>query len=156
MPRFDLDLDRVSRQHYITGKAAINFPWPGATTGGWHRNGYWNKESGQVKVSLAGLHLPDTTAYLSDTGILDASPELLRRGWPVERQIFIADHFRATADMVISWAIGTAPRCSIELDDWFPGSQDYSRIVELLTVVIYKLDASPGERLALWLQGQCQ
>ena len=35
-PLFDFDLKRVSRTHYITGKAAINFPDPGSTTGGWH------------------------------------------------------------------------------------------------------------------------
>jgi hypothetical protein len=28
-PLFDLDLKRVSREHYITGKAAINFPAAG-------------------------------------------------------------------------------------------------------------------------------
>ena len=33
-PIFDFDLKRVSRQHYITGKAAINFPHAGSTTGG--------------------------------------------------------------------------------------------------------------------------
>lgn len=29
---FDLDLARVTETHYITGKAAINFPWSGSTT----------------------------------------------------------------------------------------------------------------------------
>lgn len=29
-PLFDFDLKRVSRRHYITGKAAVNFPLPGA------------------------------------------------------------------------------------------------------------------------------
>lgn len=29
-PLFDFDLKRVSHQHYITGKAAINFPNPGS------------------------------------------------------------------------------------------------------------------------------
>lgn len=33
-PLFDFDLKRVSREHYITGKAAINFPRPQTTTGG--------------------------------------------------------------------------------------------------------------------------
>ena len=26
-PLFDFDLKRVSREHYVTGKAAINFPY---------------------------------------------------------------------------------------------------------------------------------
>ncbi|EJL05109.1 hypothetical protein PflQ2_3287 [Pseudomonas fluorescens Q2-87] len=31
-PLIDFDLKRVSRENYITGKAAINFPHPGSTT----------------------------------------------------------------------------------------------------------------------------
>ncbi len=58
MPRFDVDLCRVSREHYITGKASINFPWPATTTGGWHHLSYWDRDAGQVKVSLAGIHYP--------------------------------------------------------------------------------------------------
>lgn len=33
-PLFDFDLKRVSREHYVTGKAAINFPHAGSTTAG--------------------------------------------------------------------------------------------------------------------------
>lgn len=154
MSRFDVDLSRVSRSHYITGKAAINFYWPDATTGGWHRTAYWDKEAGQVKVSLAGIHFPDTTAYLDDAGIVDAGPELRRRGWKVEREIFIADHFRATADMVIAWSSSTAPRCNVELNDWFSEDQDFCRIVELLTAVTARLDSLPRQRLDGWLEDQ--
>ncbi|MFP3325686.1 hypothetical protein R0K05_21755, partial [Planococcus sp. SIMBA_160] len=85
--------------------------------------GYWDKEASQVKVSLAGVHFPDTTAFLGDTGILDAAPELRRRGWIVAREIFIADHYRAAADLVIAWSLGKAPRCNVELGDWFPENE---------------------------------
>lgn len=34
-PLFDLNLKRVTREHYITGKAVINFP-SNDDTGGWH------------------------------------------------------------------------------------------------------------------------
>lgn len=54
-PLFDIDLKRVSRERYITGKAAINFPAPGSTTGGWHFLSYSDRESGIAKVSLAGI-----------------------------------------------------------------------------------------------------
>lgn len=64
-PLFDFDLKRVSHQHYITGKAAINFPHPGSTTGGWHFLSYFDREAGVVKVSLAGIHYPDTDAFLA-------------------------------------------------------------------------------------------
>lgn len=55
---FDFDLKRVSRKNYLTGKAAINFPYQGSTTGGWHFLSYFDRESGETKMSLAGiLHL---------------------------------------------------------------------------------------------------
>lgn len=61
-PLFDLNLKRVTREHYITGKAAINFP-SNDDTGGWHFLSHWNRESGVAKVSLAGVHYPDTAAF---------------------------------------------------------------------------------------------
>ena len=65
-PLFDFDLKRVSREHYVTGIAAINFPYSGGTTGGWYFLSYFDRESGVTKVSLAGIHYPDTTAFFSD------------------------------------------------------------------------------------------
>lgn len=62
-PLFDFDLKRVSREHYVTGKAAINFPHSGSTTGGWHYLSHFDRVSGVAKVSLAGVHYPDTTVF---------------------------------------------------------------------------------------------
>jgi hypothetical protein len=75
-PLFDVDLTRVSQVHYITGKAAINFPHPASTTGGWHFLSYFDRESGVAKVSLAGIHYPDTTDYFSDLDITDVTAQL--------------------------------------------------------------------------------
>ena len=69
-PLFDFDLKRVSRTHYITGKAAINFPQPGSTTGGWHFLSYFDRDSGVAKVSLASIHYPDTTGFFGRTGVI--------------------------------------------------------------------------------------
>lgn len=41
---FDLNLQRVTREHYITGKTAINFPDIESTTGGWHYLSYFGRE----------------------------------------------------------------------------------------------------------------
>jgi hypothetical protein len=64
--RFDFDLKRVSREHYITGKAAVNFAHPESTTGGWHSLSYSDRESGVAKVSLAGiLNWPNDFGHLN-------------------------------------------------------------------------------------------
>ncbi|WP_371929247.1 hypothetical protein [Pseudomonas sp. 43A] len=57
----DLDLKRVSREHYITGKAAINLPHAESTTDAWHLVLYFERETGISKVSLEGIQYPDTT-----------------------------------------------------------------------------------------------
>lgn len=75
-PLFDFDLKRVSHKHYITGKAAINFPHPGSTTGGWHFLSYFDRDFGVAKVSLAGIHYPDPTDYFGDLGITDVTDQL--------------------------------------------------------------------------------
>lgn len=95
-PRFDFDLKRVAREHYITGQSAINFPHAGSITGGWHFLSYFDRESGVAKVSLAGIHYTDTTAYFGDLGITGVNDQLAERGWIVEgRRLLTADHYPA-------------------------------------------------------------
>jgi hypothetical protein len=48
-----------------------------------------------LRVSLAGIHYPATIAFLGDEGIFEARLELQRRDWPSEREVYIANHFRA-------------------------------------------------------------
>lgn len=154
MRNFDLDLKRVTYVHYITGKAAINFPWIHATSGGWHYLSYWNSTTGQAKVWLAGIHYPGTSNYFGDTGIMNASEELKRRGWQVDHQVYIADHFRATGDMVLAWAFGQSKHCNVELSEWFPDNGDLDKVVDLLNSTLSKLDISPRDRLIQWLAAQ--
>ena len=132
-PQFDFDLKRVSRENYITGKAAINFPHQGSTTGGWHFLSYFDRGSGETKVSLAGIHYPDTTAYFGDLGIIDATDELAKRGWSVDGyRLFMADHYRAAADMIVRWALSESNHCSVEIDDWFSSHAERQRLLEIL------------------------
>ncbi|MGF6329347.1 hypothetical protein ABH909_002225 [Pseudomonas sp. BS3782 TE3695] len=130
---FDLDLKRVSREHYITGKAAINFPATGGTTGGWHFLSYFDRESGVAKVSLAGIHYPDTTEFFGDVGIFEVTDQLTRRGWPSEgKTLFMADHYRAAADMLVRWALSESSHCNVETSEWFPAAIDRQRFLTLL------------------------
>ncbi|WP_339101282.1 hypothetical protein WKQ99_10135 [Pseudomonas atacamensis] len=154
-PLFDLNLSRVTREHYITGKAAINFPFPGVTTGGWHFMSYWSQDSGVCKVSLAGIHIPDTTGFFGDAGIVDASQVLADRGWSSERDIWMADHFRAAADMVVRWALSESQHCSVEIADWFPADEDRQRFLELLAVGSARLcELGKLDRVERWLSTQ--
>jgi len=155
-PLFDFDLKRVSHKHYITGKAAINFPHPGSTTGGWHYLAYFDLEAGLAKVSLAGIHYPDTTAYFGDLGIIDVTDELAKRGWSMEgRRLFMADHDRAAADMIVRWALSESNHCSVEIDDWFSSPAERQRLLEILDTGKPKLsEVGRWQKVEPWLRAQ--
>ena len=155
-PMLDFDLKRVSRENYITGKAAINFPYSGSSTGGWHFLSYFDRESGVAKVSLAGIHYPDTTDYLGDLGITDVTDRLADLGWSVEGQrLFMADHYRAAADMIVRWALSESNHCSVEIDDWFPSRAEKQRLLEILDTGRSKLrEVGRWQKVEAWLRTQ--
>ena len=155
-PLFDLNLSRVTREHYITGKAAINFPNPGLSTGGWHVTSYWDRDSGVCKVSLAGIHFPDTTSFFGDAGIMVVTQVLAERGWESEgRTMWMADHFRAPADMVVRWALSDSQHCNVEIEDWFPSDEDRQRFLKLLETSNARLrELGKLERVERWLEDQ--
>lgn len=155
-PLFDFDLKSVSHQHYITGKAAINFPHPGSTTGGWHFLSYFDRESGVANVSLAGIHYPDTTGYLGDRGVADVTDQLAKRGWFLEgRRLYMADHYRAAADMIVKWALSDSEHCNVDVADWFPSPEDRQKLLRLLAVAKPKLLAMGRlEKMDAWLSSQ--
>lgn len=152
-PLFDFDLKRVSREHYITGKAAINFPYAGSTTGGWHFLSYFDRDSGATKVSLAGIHYPDTAGFFDNLGVMDATEPLAQRGWSVGgRRLYMADHYRAAADMIARWALSDAGHCSVEIDEWFPSPTEKQRLLEMLSGAKPRfLEIGRLQKLGAWL-----
>lgn len=155
-PLFDFDLKRVSRIHYITGKAAINFPHAGSTTGGWHFLSYFDRDSGVAKVSLAGVHYPDTTDFFGDAGVIDVTDDLAMRGWSEDgKRLFMADHYRAAADMVMKWVLSDSKLCNVEVADWFPSSETKQRFFEILNSGRRKLlDPDKLQKMEVWLSSQ--
>lgn len=155
-PLFGFDLKRVSHKHYITGKATINSPHPGSTSSGWHFLSYFDRDSGVAKVSLAGIHYPDTTDYFGDLGITDVTDRLTDLGWSVEGQrLFMADHYRAAADMIVRWAVSESNHCSVEIDDWFPSRAEKQRLLEILDTGRSKLrEVGRWQKVEAWLRTQ--
>ncbi|MCO7624909.1 hypothetical protein NJC08_00590 [Pseudomonas fluorescens] len=155
-PLFDFDLKRVSHTHYITGKAAINFPHPESNTDGWHFMSYFDRDSGVAKVSLAGIHYPDTTDFFGDAGIIDVTEELARRGWSEDgKKLFMADHYRAAADIVIKWTLGDSQHCNVEIADWFPSKCERQGLVMMLDLgKPVLLRRGRLQKMEAWLRSQ--
>lgn len=140
-PLFDLDLKRVCRQHYITEKAAINFPQPESTR--WVAFTVLDRDSGVAKVSLGGIHYPDTTDYFRDLGITDVTDQLAGGGWRVEgRQLYMADHYREAAEMIVKWVLSNSKHCNVEIADWFPSPSDRQKLFGLLELAKTRLLAA--------------
>ena len=152
-PLFDFDLKRVSRTHYITGKAAINFPHAGSTTGGWHFLSYFDREAGAAKVSLAGIHYPDTTGFFDHAGVIDVTEQLAKLGWFAEgRRLFMADHYRAAADMVVKWALSESRHCNVEVAEWFSSPEGRQELLMLLDLGKPKLlEMGRLQKMEAWL-----
>lgn len=155
-PLFDFDLKRVSREHYITGKAAINFPDPDSATGGWHFLSYFDRESGVAKVSLAGIHYPDTAGFFGSLGVMNATEPLAQRGWSVGgRRLYMADHYRAAADMIARWALSDSEHCNVVIDDWFPSPLEKQRLIEVIDVAKPELSqVGRLQKVEAWLSLQ--
>ena len=104
----------------------------------------------------AGAYYPDTTAYFGDLGIIDATDELAKRGWSVDGyRLFMADHYRAAADMIVRWALSESIHCSVEIDDWFPSRAERQRLLETLDTARSKLsEVGRWQKVEAWLRTQ--
>ena len=154
-PLFDSDLSRVSRDNYITGKSSINFPLDDET-GGWHFMSYYDKSKGVFKVSLAGIHFPDTFSYLGNDGVIDVVDQMKRRGIHVNSpHIYMADHYRAAADMIIRWALSERKNCNVEINEWFPKPEDQNRLFDYIAKAKQKLqEVGKWTKVDCWMGSQ--
>ena len=111
---------------------------------------------GVAKVSLAGIHYPHTTGYFDDLGIIDVTGQQASRGWAVERQrLFMADHYRAAADMIVKWALSDSKHCNIEVAECFPSPTDKQGLFHLLELAKPRLlEVGRLEKAEAWLSSQ--
>lgn len=65
-------------------------------------------------------------------GITDVTDQLADRGWAVKgRRLFMADHFRAAADMIVKWSLSESGQYNVEVDEWFPSPEDKQGLLKL-------------------------
>ena len=117
---------------------------------------YWDRDSEVCKVSLAGIHFPDTRSFFGDAGILDVTQALSERGWRADgKTVWMADHFRSAADMVVRWALSDSQHCNVEVREWFPADEDRQRFLGLLdTARPHLLAMGRLEKVERWLETQ--
>lgn len=90
------------------------------------------EKAGAAKVSLAGIHYPDTTGF-DHAGVIDVTEQLAKLGWFAEgRRLFMADHYRAAADMVVKWALSESRHCNVGVAEWFSSPECRQELLMLL------------------------
>ncbi len=109
-----------------------------------------------TKVSLAGIHYPATTGYFGDLGITDVTDQLAELGRAAEgRRLYMADHYRAAADMIVKWLLSDSKHCNVEVAEWFPSPADRQKLLRLLELAKPKLLAVGRlEKMEAWLSSQ--
>lgn len=154
---FDNSLDRAGKKNYITGVPAINFP-TAKNTGGWHFINYFDLDKGVFKVSLSGIHYPDTSRYFGDYGLIDISSKLDDLKIPHTcHQVYIANHHRAAVDILVKWAISSSKHCTVEAEEWFPAKEDRDNLFKIINLAKQKLEEDGlWTKLESWVKLQLE
>lgn len=146
---------RVDYKHYVTGPSALNFP-SSLATGDWRRLNYFDVFAKSYEIFIAGINFPDTSEYFGNEGIMEVSGLLIEMGIkPGKTEVWMADHYRAAADSVVSWAMSKNQICTVEVNEYFPGFDQRNAFVDLL------LEAKEGlmqdglwNKIDVWLAEQ--
>lgn len=82
--------------------------------------------------------------------------ELAERGWSVEeRRLYMADHYRAAADMVVRCALSESIYFSVVLDDWFHSQAERQRLLKTLDTASSQLPKiDRWKKVEAWLRTQ--
>jgi hypothetical protein len=144
-----------SPDSYLTGMLALNIPSPdGALTGDWHKgDAIMTADASSLDVFRAGgERFPDTSSFFGSDGIYDYAPTLRKRGFEPTGPVFMANHFRAIVDLVITWYLrGTVP-APVPFADFFPFPEHRRMFFNFLNVRARSF--APGLRsvFAQWLR----
>lgn len=94
--------------------------------------------------------------FFGDAGITDVTDQLADRGFRVDgRRLYMADHRRAAADMIVKWTLSDSKYCNVEVAEWFPSPEARSRLLELLDLGKPKLlELSRLQKVEAWLSSQ--
>ncbi len=145
-------LPETSKDHYLTGITALNIP-SDEGTGDWHFvSKFIDTPDFIPRKTVAGIDTYSTNEILGETGIFDAYSVLIEAGvQPTTNQVYAADHYRATADLLFdSIKKGYDIERSIYLDDWLPEPDEKERLFSLTDQFRDVLTKKEWQRLEKW------
>jgi len=147
-------LPPTSRDHYLTGKAALNIPSKEGT-GDWHFQEIFRGGEGHKSgpFPIAGTDLLSTHHIFGRKGIVERSRKLREMGLDIQRPLYVASHPRAMADMIYSaLKSGRAFEKSYTLSDWFPADRDRCEVLAFMERMKPYLTDFESRRLRAWIE----
>jgi len=150
-----ITIPSTTRQRYLGGMAALNFPSP-MGTGDWHRKATFYIDHGdhRPRSFICGTGCEtDTNKMLGDVGIYDCTAILNNLRIPHESEIaYAASHARACADLALTSVMHGGSPEFVVLDDWMPQDSDKQEIFDLLDKAIFFLSEEQKSKVIKWKQ----
>lgn len=153
-PRRIRCFSEVTREHYITSRTALNWGGPQSsltgTTGDWRYLTYF---SDPPLLLLAGIEpMIDTRPYLGETGVYEATDDFVARGFVSgSTSVWVANHYRAAADMLLRDVVKGARHSSVDVAEWFLDGRDVQALGDLLEQAFAKLRDDQVQIIKRWL-----
>ena len=148
-------IPKTTKEHYLTGQAALNIPGEG-TTGDWHFpdyfRGYPGREPGPFPI--AGVDTFPTTPVLGSYGVADVAKVLQSHGAKgVPSTVYAASHYRAYIDLLVHSTIKFGQCRAFPYADWF-GDDDAEKMQPFLIDASKLLPDDSGRELVSWFKSQ--
>lgn len=104
------------------------------------------------RVIVAGRHY----LVFNNAGIIGVTEQLAKRGCFVDgRQLYMTDHYRAAADIIVRWALGDSDHYNLEIDEWFPSAEVRQLLLEILALGKPRpLEMNRLQKVEVWLSSQ--
>jgi hypothetical protein len=129
-----LKIPQTTPKRYLSGIAALNIPSDDGT-GDWHlHNTLKNEKTNPPVFLLVGEGCQyNSNQLFGNLGIFECSDILEKFGVPhPEGEVWAADHYRATADMVLFYAQQGKSFDHLPINDWFNTDHEIMQLKNML------------------------
>lgn len=146
------NIPKTTALQYISGLNSLNLDLRDSTGSGWHFANVWSEEGKELRLYGKGTHA-DTTAFMGYLGIADRSEDLRRMGVPIRSGVYVANHFRAAADITYESLIRYRHVGPVRgsVDFYFPAEDQKEILFKYLLLVRGHVDEVRRELLDDWL-----
>ncbi len=95
----------------------------------------------------------NTNACFGSLGVIDGTERFFDFHYePANTPVWLAEHFRACADLICCHVLETGELGLVMLKEWFPGEEDQRDVLDLPWILRLKLDDRKKKILDAWVE----